>query len=55
MSLPRRGGIAVPSVAAGLLLALSLPPWGWWPLGLIGAALFYWRLGGLALRGQGAG
>jgi apolipoprotein N-acyltransferase len=50
VSLPRRGGIAVPSVAAGLLLALSLPPWGWWPLGLIGAALFYWRLGGLALR-----
>jgi apolipoprotein N-acyltransferase len=33
-------------------LALSLPPWGWWPLGLVGAALFYWRLDGLALRAR---
>jgi apolipoprotein N-acyltransferase len=47
---PRRGGVAVPSVAAGVLLALSLPPWGWWPLGLTGAALLYWRLAGLSLR-----
>jgi apolipoprotein N-acyltransferase len=39
-----RGRIVVPSLAAGVLLALSLPPWGWWPLGLVGAALFYWRL-----------
>ena len=46
----RRGGIAIPSVAAGLLLALSLPPWGWWPLGLVGAGLLYWRLAGLPLR-----
>jgi apolipoprotein N-acyltransferase len=48
--LPRRGRVAAPSVAAGVLLALSLPPWGWWPLGPVGAALLYWRLGGLALR-----
>jgi apolipoprotein N-acyltransferase len=47
---PRRGRVAVPSVAAGVLLALSLPPWGWWPLGLVGAALLYWRLAGLRLR-----
>ena len=47
---PRRGRIAIPSVAAGVLLALSLPPWGWWPLGLLGAALLYWRLAGLSLR-----
>jgi apolipoprotein N-acyltransferase len=47
---PRRGRVAAPSVAAGVLLALSLPPWGWWPLGLVGAALLYWRLGGLPLR-----
>jgi apolipoprotein N-acyltransferase len=39
--------VAGPSLAAGVLLALSLPPWGWWPLGVIGAGLFYWRLGGL--------
>ncbi|HEY1715351.1 MAG TPA: apolipoprotein N-acyltransferase [Solirubrobacteraceae bacterium] len=42
--------MALPSVAAGVLLALSLPPWGWWPLGLIGAGLWYWRLAGLRLR-----
>jgi apolipoprotein N-acyltransferase len=46
----RRGSVAAPSVGAGVLLALSLPPWGWWPLGLAGAALFYWRLAGLGLR-----
>jgi apolipoprotein N-acyltransferase len=49
-AVPRRGRIAGPSVAAGVLLALSLPPWGWWPLGLIGAGLLYWRLANLRLR-----
>ena len=44
--------MAAPSVAAGVLLALSLPPWGWWPLGLAGAGVFYWRLGGLRLRAR---
>jgi apolipoprotein N-acyltransferase len=45
---PRRPGrIVLPSLGAGVLLALSLPPWGWWPLGLAGAALLYWRLSGL--------
>ncbi len=48
--LPRRGRVAAPSVVAGVLLALSLPPFGWWPLGPLGAALLYWRLGGLTLR-----
>ena len=33
-----------------MLLALSLPPWGWWPLGLAGAALLYWRLAGQRAR-----
>jgi apolipoprotein N-acyltransferase len=42
----RPGRIAVPALAAGVLLALSLPPWGWWPLGLAGAAVLYWRLAG---------
>ncbi len=47
MSAPgRRGRTAVPSLAAGVLLALSLPPWGWWPLGPVGAAVLYWRLAG---------
>jgi apolipoprotein N-acyltransferase len=46
----RRGGVALPSLGAGILLALSLPPWGWWPLGIAGAGLLYWRLAGLPLR-----
>ena len=49
MTLPRRGRLAVPSLAAGVLLALSLPPWGWWPLGIAGAGLLYWRLAALPL------
>ena len=27
------------AVIAGLLLAASMPPWGWWPLGFVGIAL----------------
>ncbi len=27
------------ALGAGLLVALSLPPWGWWPLALVGFAL----------------
>ena len=47
MKLPaHRGRTALPSLIAGVLLALSLPPWGWWPLGLVGAGLLYWRLAG---------
>jgi apolipoprotein N-acyltransferase len=52
VSLPHRGRIAIPSVAAGVLLALSLPPWGWWPLGLAGAGVLYWRLAGLPVRSR---
>ncbi len=35
-----------------MLLALSLPPWGLWPLAFVGAGLLYWRLGGLRLRAR---
>ncbi len=28
------------SLGAGALVAFSLPPWGWWPLALIGVAMF---------------
>jgi apolipoprotein N-acyltransferase len=48
----RRGGIVIPSLVAGVGLALSLPPWGWWPLAFVGAALLFWRLEGLALRAR---
>ena len=30
----------------GLLVAASLPPWGWWPLGLLGAAVLVTALDG---------
>lgn len=33
------------ALAAGLLVALSLPPWGWWPLSFVGIALFEHSLG----------
>lgn len=29
------------SIGAGLLIAAALPPWGWWPLGLLGIGLWY--------------
>jgi apolipoprotein N-acyltransferase len=40
----------VPSLAAGIGLALSLPPFGFWVLALPAAGLLWWRLGGLRLR-----
>ena len=27
------------AVAAGLLIAASVPPWGWWPAAFLGLAL----------------
>ncbi len=29
-----------PLILAGLLVAASMPPWGWWPLGFLGIALY---------------
>ena len=46
----RWGRVVVPSVVSGIAVALSLPPWGWWPLAFVGAAVLYWRLAGLRLR-----
>ncbi len=47
---PRRGAVALPSVAAGVGLALSLPPWGFWILAFPAAGLLWWRLAGLRPR-----
>jgi len=33
-----RRSLAMRAVAAGALIALSLPPWGWWPLAVVGLA-----------------
>lgn len=40
---PRRA--AVQALVAGLLVALSLPPWGFWPLAFVGVAVFESALG----------
>ena len=32
--------VAAVAAVAGLLVAFSLPPWGWWPLAYVGVALF---------------
>jgi len=47
---PGRGMVALPSLAAGAGLALSVPPWGFWILAFPSAALLFWRLGGLRPR-----
>lgn len=39
-------------VAAGLLLTAALPPFGWWPLAVAGAALLAWSVDGLGLRAR---
>ncbi len=46
----RRGSVALPALAAGVGLALSLPPWGFWILAFPSAGLLWWRLGGLRPR-----
>jgi apolipoprotein N-acyltransferase len=42
-----RDSLAAPALAAGggFLVALSLPPWGWWPLAFVGIAVFEIALG----------
>ena len=41
---------AGPALLAGVGLALSLPPWGFWVLAFPSAGLLWWRLGGLGPR-----
>ncbi len=36
----RRTLLAARCIGAGLLIAASVPPWGWWPLALAGVALW---------------
>ncbi len=38
------------AIAAGLLIAASLPPWGWWPTGFIGMAVWVDLLDGARAR-----
>jgi apolipoprotein N-acyltransferase len=47
---PGRGHVALPALASGVGLALSLPPWGFWVLAFPAAGLLWWRLAGLPPR-----
>jgi apolipoprotein N-acyltransferase len=40
------------ALGAGFLVALSLPPWGWWPLAFVGVALLEVASGPDATRGE---
>lgn len=42
----RRAQLAISALAAGVAAALSLPPWGFWPLALLAAAVIYRLLEG---------
>jgi apolipoprotein N-acyltransferase len=43
--LPRPSRAAALSLVGGLLVALALPPWGFWPLAFVGIAMFETALG----------
>jgi apolipoprotein N-acyltransferase len=43
----RWGRIVLPSLVSGVFLTLSIPPFGFWILAFPGAAVLWWRLGGL--------
>jgi apolipoprotein N-acyltransferase len=48
--LARIARVVAPPLLGGLLLAFSLPPWGWWPLAFAGAGVVFWSLAGLSWR-----
>src|SRR6478736_3835416 len=43
---------ALLSLFGGVLVAFSLPPWGWWPLAFVGIATFEVALGAAPTRRQ---
>jgi len=47
---PRRNALL--ALAGGLLVAVSLPPWGLWPLAFVGIMVFETSLGDAAPRGR---
>jgi apolipoprotein N-acyltransferase len=40
------------ALGGGFLVAVSLPPWGWWPLALLGVVVFELALGVTPARGE---
>ena len=53
VNVPLRRAAPVAALA-GLVAALSLPPWGWWPLGLAGVGALSVLLGGRPARQRAA-
>ncbi|MDP9464962.1 MAG: hypothetical protein M3P52_10085, partial [Actinomycetota bacterium] len=45
LRLPRFSTSAAMAIGGGICVALSLPPWGFWPLALVGIAIFETALG----------
>lgn len=39
---------------AGALICFALPPWGWWPLGIIGIAVWGWLSSHYSTKGRAA-
>lgn len=53
-SLPRPSAAGALALGAGFLVAMALPPWGFWPLAFVGVALFEVSLGEQPTRRQRA-
>jgi apolipoprotein N-acyltransferase len=51
-SLPDRVARPALALGSGVLVALSMPPWGFWPLAFVGIVLFHLALGERPPRGQ---
>jgi apolipoprotein N-acyltransferase len=52
MTIPPRVRSPLLAVVAGLCIAASVPPWGWWPLAFVGVALWDRLLAGAAPRAR---
>ncbi len=48
----RRVGVAIRAVGAGVAIAASIPPWGWWPMAFVGIALVDRLLAGQRWRAR---
>ncbi|MEY2552753.1 MAG: apolipoprotein N-acyltransferase [Ilumatobacteraceae bacterium] len=51
---PRFSASAAKAIGGGLCVALSLPPWGFWPMAFVGIALFEMSLGEVITVGRRA-